>query len=1015
MAPKNKPPKRNVKEQKKNMENGTNKYKAFKIALLVLNLLVVFYSPFVRGLYFEAEQLPAEIFVLISFALFWVMKYLTKDKRFISTPMEYASLALMLIYLISVITSVSCRLAISEWLKYCMFFCIFFMITDLSKDIKTRIAVLWTVIGTAMGLSIIGLDSSSGGRLVDMLNNLFKSLHFPVEFFGLYVNGRIHSTIQYPNALAVYLLVSVLISLGLSMISEKLWQRIISGACSTVLSVTLLLTLSRGVLILVPFVLLMYIILIPRGYKLRTAMLGLNSAISAAVSLLVGYAVKSLDSHLWIRVLIGVLVYIALTILFEFLVSKVVDVSKLKLKIKPVFLLVPLAVVMVVLAILINTTEPLVLKSKSSDSKSGYSLQKSIQLEPNKEYRLEVDASANESNGENSVEVRITSKSKKDIMFNTGTRLQNVSMKNIENNEKVEIPFTVPEDSELIVIQFTNTSEKSEITLDNARIVSPKNNKTVKKLPLAYKFVSNSVMGRFSNLFQSKSFFARILFIQDGLKIFKDHWLLGAGGSGWSVLTFSYQSYLYWSTQAHSYIVQIAVETGIIGVLIFIMLILSIIAQFIIERKHKKEMDNNQKILQVTLLISIFTLYIHSMLDFDLSISSVYILLWTVMALFNSSLRHERVASDNKEAEDKGINRLLQRIGNLKPLNINCISMVIVSLLVMVVPFAFATAAHYDKKSEQYMSEGNIELALENIKKAVSFDRLKSDYKIKYCEQLISKETITKDELLLAKKLRDDAFKIDKYNITTIENAGLLSLKLSEFDRGMEMFDRAIELRPFAERQWKMKADACYRIAEYYIKKDDTQNAKKYIEEGLEIISDARIKNEKNMNPIVFEAKTLEAIEKLAYLKDYPDEEGLSRIGNYVFLTVNEIDINHDGIPDQWKNLTPDNAEVMIENGFIAAKKTSESASGVMQTRNFNLEKGKKYRLELVLDNDVKEVSYQLMNYHNKYQKFEKTGEGTFSAVIDMKSEDINSNGFSVRLRIDKDLVIKSLTVTQVS
>ena len=53
-------------------------------------------------------------------------------------------------------------------------------------------------------------------------------------------------------------------------------------------------------------------------------------------------------------------------------------------------------------------------------------------------------------------------------MFNTGTRLQNVSMKNIENNEKVEIPFTVPEDSELIVIQFTNTSEKSEITLDNA-------------------------------------------------------------------------------------------------------------------------------------------------------------------------------------------------------------------------------------------------------------------------------------------------------------------------------------------------------------------------------------------------------------------------------------------------------------------------------------------------------------------------------------------------------------------
>lgn len=1013
MASKKKPQKITAKKQNRGIENPNSKFKAFKTILLVLNLLVVFYSPFVRGLYFEAEQRPAEVLVLICFALFWVMKYLTKDGKFLSTPMEYSSLGLMIIYFISIITSVSYRLAISEWLKYCMFFCIFIMITDLAKDQKIRIAVLWTVVAAAMGLSIIGLDSSVGGKFVDMANSLFKALHIPVEFFGLYVDGRIHSTIQYPNALAVYLLVAVFISLALSAMSAKRWQRIVSGACSMVLSVTLLLTLSRGVLILVPFLLLIYIVFIPRGYKLKVSMLSINTALSSAVTLLIGRGIKFLSSNLWLRVLIGILVYIAISVLMEFLILWLKEKSKFKLKIKPVFLVVPFAAVITAFALLVNIPDKLVLKSKSAN-KTGYSVTKNLQLEPEKEYRLEVDAFAIENSEENSIEVKITSKNKRDIMFNTGTRLQSTSKKNIGDVEKVEVPFTVPEDSKLIVIQLTNTSSESSISLDNARIVSQGNNKTVKKLALAYKYMPNSVMGRFTTLFQSKSFIARMLFIQDGLKIFKDNWLLGAGGGAWSILTFSYQSYLYWSTQAHSYIVQVGTETGIIGVLIFIMLIASIAVQFVTEKKYKKDMDDKQKILQITLLVSIFTMFVHSMVDFDLSISSVYILLWTVMALFNSSSRHERADLDKKEARNKDKNRLLYRINNLKTFNVNCIAMVIVSILIMAVPSAFTLAAHYQKKNTQYLSEGNIEMALESIKKAAFFDGFNSAYKIKYCEQLLSQESITKDELALARKLREDAYKVDKYNVSTAESAGLLSLKMSEFDRGLQMINRSIEIRPFAERQWKMKADACYGIAKAYINKNDVQNAKKYIDQGLEVIREATIINERNMNPFVFGTETLEVIEKMAYLNNNIGVEALNQLNNQAFITVNEIDINSDGIPDQWKNLTPNNAEVGVENGLIVAKKIEKSGAGAMQSRVIALEEGKKYKLELVLGNDVKEVSYQLINFHNKYQKLEKTGTAVFSAEIEMTSKDKNDEGYLVRLRIDKDLVIKSLTVLQV-
>jgi len=58
------------------------------------------------------------------------------------------------------------------------------------------------------------------------------------------------------------------------------------------------------------------------------------------------------------------------------------------------------------------------------------------------------------------------------------------------------------------------------------------------------------------------------------------------------------------------------------------------------EYKYKKKEDVNYRILQGTLLTSIFGMFLHSCLDFDLSISSVFLLLWTLMALFNSGYRH---------------------------------------------------------------------------------------------------------------------------------------------------------------------------------------------------------------------------------------------------------------------------------------------------------------------------------------------------------------------------------------
>jgi len=143
--------------------------------------------------------------------------------------------------------------------------------------------------------------------------------------------------------------------------------------------------------------------------------------------------------------------------------------------------------------------------------------------------------------GENSLTVLIGSRDKKNIMFGGNTKLAEINEK---NSDTLEIPFTVPQGGSLVDIRITNNSEKSKVLIDNAKIIDGKTGKSVKNVKLQYKFIPNSVASRFENLI--------------GFQMFKDNWLIGAGGGAWPSLVFAYQSYPYWSTQSHAYFLQVA-------------------------------------------------------------------------------------------------------------------------------------------------------------------------------------------------------------------------------------------------------------------------------------------------------------------------------------------------------------------------------------------------------------------------------------------------------------------------
>lgn len=130
---------------------------------------------------------------------------------------------------------------------------------------------------------------------------------------------------------------------------------------------------------------------------------------------------------------------------------------------------------------------------------------------------------------------------------------------------------------------------------------------------------------------------SRIQWTFDALRIIKDHPVLGAGGGGWDALYHNYQSYGYWSTQVHNHFMQVWVETGTVGFLTFAALwVLVLWHGFRAWRAARADGDASRGAILAGALTGIAALLAHSFIDFNLSLSSVTLALWSLAGVIRT-------------------------------------------------------------------------------------------------------------------------------------------------------------------------------------------------------------------------------------------------------------------------------------------------------------------------------------------------------------------------------------------
>ena len=209
--------------------------------------------------------------------------------------------------------------------------------------------------------------------------------------------------------------------------------------------------------------------------------------------------------------------------------------------------LIPLIIVVVLAALVVfalaayNLTGGVTLEA-------GGTLRRAAYPDPG-EYTLETAA-------DGALTVTIESQDRQETMMHTSTVLY--------SGEADGAAFTVPEDS--LVVYF-NFFAPEAVKVDAVTFTGAGGSGDV---PLGYKLLPGFMANRLQGLWANENAIQRFVFFSDGMKMFRKSPIIGLGLGAFEANLRSVQSFPYDTKYAHNHYIQVLVETGAVGLVLFV-------------------------------------------------------------------------------------------------------------------------------------------------------------------------------------------------------------------------------------------------------------------------------------------------------------------------------------------------------------------------------------------------------------------------------------------------------------
>ena len=460
------------------------------------------------------------------------------------------------------------KLALYAFLVVPAAFCLALVLTALAPR-EGQIPGRWmaTVLsGFAGAASLVSIDLLSTRILSAPVMAYLRLISTAYEdFSGLSAGWRMTSVFGNPNVFAGVAGLGALLALGLATTEEKRGKRRAYLVLLYVNALAFLLAFSMGGTSMIIPAFLAFLLLERKERRMGTLVLMLETLVLTMVSAAL-ISTTSMTEWTEIRpipLLCVVIGSAALCALDQLVGRKLADRLADRAKLIPIVIPTAIVVLVVYLIAALNWTGGTALQS-------GESLRRAAYLDPG-EYTLTVEESSA------SLTVTVWSQNRQQVMMSNNTTLY--------RGPAEDASFIVPEDSLVVYFNF-NASESTQF--DSAAYAGDAGSGS---LPLGYKLLPGFIANRLQGFFASTSIIQRLMWFEDGMKVFRRSPIIGVGMSGYENSFRSVQSFWSVTQNVHNHYIEVMVDKGVVGLVVFLILLGSAAAAVWFERRRGEESD----------------------------------------------------------------------------------------------------------------------------------------------------------------------------------------------------------------------------------------------------------------------------------------------------------------------------------------------------------------------------------------------------------------------------------------
>lgn len=536
-------------------------------------------------------KVPTFLMILLLFYSLVSGKFNELTKTVI-TPLMISVSAYLVIYIVSLFYASTGQFALTVFSYYAGGVALFFLTVLLVNRQSANGRYLLGIMASSIAVSgIFSIDAASTRILTRGLEWLVASLFKldVVTIGGFEAGTRMISVVGNPNVFGSLAALGTLASCYLFLSSTDKKERFFIVTLLSVNYVSMLYCFSLGSLLSMFFAII--VLFLAAGKEARPKVVYVTLATILTAFLSVGFGFLGMGKTGPITILpLAALIFSTILLYWmlrfaDGVAEKVATMDRKKIFI---ILITLLFIIMLVLGSALTLSKPYTFSSADAPIK------RAVTLEPGS-YQLEI-----QSTGSPLSRILIESQSYQQASTQTSTVLFD------STDLSQPIDFKVPIDSEICFL-YVYSEPVAVITGINVLDQTGTKIETIKP---GYLLLPDFMANRLQGIFVNENAAQRLVFFQDGMKIAAMNPIIGLGPGAFESNVLTVQNYYYVTTTPHNHYIQTLDETGIIGLIAFLLIfVLSFIALF------KKRKNDESRALYCVLFSMLAMIITHTMIE----------------------------------------------------------------------------------------------------------------------------------------------------------------------------------------------------------------------------------------------------------------------------------------------------------------------------------------------------------------------------------------------------------------